>query len=110
MTRVELRPLRVRQRTVVVLLCAATLNAGLLQPANGCSGSTPGERVAIGASGCATYSHRNGDVRVGLCSIVASDTARTDSTPPGRQTYLNPDIDVARTAWTLLSGFSPPVE
>lgn len=77
---------------------------------NGCVGTAPDERVESGASACEAYTNCNGGVRVGLCSVLASDTARTDSTYPGHQTYLNPDIDVARTAWTFLSQFRLPEE
>jgi hypothetical protein len=83
---------------------------GLWCDTDGCSGATPDEHTDVGASFCDVYVHCSAGVRVGLCSIEANPIARGDGTPLGHDIYLNPDIEVARTAWVFLSRFWLPAE
>ena len=72
--------------------------------ADNCAGATPDERVDIGTSFCETYNQCDAGVQVELCSVNADQ----NSYDPGHNLYLNPDIDVARTAWEFLSQFTLP--
>ena len=68
---------------------------------NGCGSGPPDERLELGASHCETYVSCDAGVQVELCSVEASQTSYV----PGHILYLNPDIDIARTAWEFLSRF-----
>jgi hypothetical protein len=91
-----------------VLFPPAQANFAYWRDRNACSGTTPDERIDVGERFCETYTQCDAGVQVGLCSIAASPTARTDSGGSGHETYLNPDLDIARTAWEFLSQFSLP--
>lgn len=73
---------------------------------DGCGSSPPDDRVDIGTSYCETYRSCSAGVQVKLCSIEASQV----SLAPGHRLYLNPDLDVTRTAWQFLSQFQLPAE
>jgi hypothetical protein len=53
-----------------------------------------------------SYRSCSAGVQVGLCSIEASQV----SAAAGHNLYLNPDLDVARTAWEFLSRFRLPAQ
>ena len=73
---------------------------------NGCDSGPPDDRVDLGRSFCETYRSCTAGVQVELCSVEASQV----SWIPGHDLYLNPDLDVARTAWEFLSRFRLPAE
>ena len=71
-----------------------------------CGSGPPDERVDFGTSYCETYRNCSAAVQVELCSIEASQV----SYGAGHVLYLNPDLDVARTAWEFLSRFRLPAD
>jgi poly(3-hydroxybutyrate) depolymerase/6-phosphogluconolactonase (cycloisomerase 2 family) len=73
---------------------------------DGCGSGPPDDHVDFGTSYCDTYRSCNAGVQVELCSIEASQV----SYAVGHCTYLNPDIDVAGTAWEFLSQFRLPAQ
>jgi poly(3-hydroxybutyrate) depolymerase/6-phosphogluconolactonase (cycloisomerase 2 family) len=73
---------------------------------DGCGSGPPDERVDFGSSYCETHRNCSAGARAELCSIEASQV----SIVPGHRLYLNPDLDVTRTAWEFLSQFRLPAE
>jgi len=73
---------------------------------DGCGSGPPDDRVDIGTSYCETYRNCSAGVQVERCSVDASQT----SVGAGHILYLNPDLDVTRTAWEFLSQFRLPAE
>ena len=73
---------------------------------DGCGSGPPDERVDFGTSYCETYRSCSAAVQVELCSIEASQV----SYGAGHVLYLNPDLDVTRTAWEFLSRFRLPAD
>ncbi len=71
---------------------------------DGCGSGPPDERVDFGTSYCEAYRSCSAGVQVELCSVEASQV----SWLAGHLLYLNPDLDVARTAWEFLSQFRLP--
>jgi poly(3-hydroxybutyrate) depolymerase/6-phosphogluconolactonase (cycloisomerase 2 family) len=71
-----------------------------------CGSGPPDDRVDVGTSYCETYRNCSAGVQVELCSIEASQV----SPNPGHALYLNPDLDVTRTAWEFLSRFRLPAQ
>jgi len=73
---------------------------------DGCGSGPPDERIDFGTSYCETYWSCSAGAQVELCSIEASQV----SPNPGHVLYLNPDLDVTRTAWEFLSRFRLPAQ
>jgi poly(3-hydroxybutyrate) depolymerase len=73
---------------------------------DGCGSGPPDDHVDISTSYCDTYAHCDAGVQVELCGVNANQ----HSWGAGHGTYLNPDLDVARTAWEFLKQFSLPQE
>jgi len=74
--------------------------------ANGCGSGPPDDRVDFGTSYCETYRSCRAGMQVELCSIEASQVSYS----AGHNLYLNPDLDVTRTAWEFLSRFRLPAQ
>jgi poly(3-hydroxybutyrate) depolymerase/6-phosphogluconolactonase (cycloisomerase 2 family) len=72
----------------------------------GCGSGPPDDRIDFGTSYCETYRSCSAGVQVELCSIEASQV----SPGQGHLLYLNPDLDVTRTAWEFLSQFRLPAQ
>jgi poly(3-hydroxybutyrate) depolymerase/6-phosphogluconolactonase (cycloisomerase 2 family) len=73
---------------------------------DGCGSGPPDERVDFGTSYCETYRSCGAGVQAELCSIEASQV----SYGGGHVLYLNPDLDLTRTAWEFLSQFRLPAQ
>jgi len=73
---------------------------------DGCGSGPPDARVDVGTSYCETYRSCSAGVQVELCSIEASQV----SYAVGHCLYLNPDLDITRTAWDFLSQFRLPAQ
>jgi polyhydroxybutyrate depolymerase len=73
---------------------------------DGCGSGAPDDRVDFGTSYCETYRSCSAGVQIELCSIEASQMSRI----PGHLLYVNPDLDIARTAWNFLSQFRLPAQ
>ena len=71
-----------------------------------CGSGPPDERADFGTSYCETYRTCSAGVQVELCSIEAGQV----SSGAGHLLYLNPDLDVAGTAWEFLSQFRLPAQ
>jgi polyhydroxybutyrate depolymerase len=89
-----------------IVFLSAAQNFALWRDTNGCGSGPPDTRTDIGSSFCETYSHCSAGVQVEMCSVNASQVSYI----PGHSIYLNPDIDVARSAWEFLSQFTLPAQ
>ena len=73
---------------------------------DGCGSGPPDQRADAGGSFCETYTQCAAGVQAELCSINGS----LDIGVPGHWLYINPDMDIAATAWRFLSQFSLPAQ
>ncbi len=63
-------------------------------------------QAQISTSYCDMYRSCSDGVQVELCSVEASQV----SWNAGHDLYLNPDLNIAQTAWEFLSRFRMPAE
>jgi poly(3-hydroxybutyrate) depolymerase/6-phosphogluconolactonase (cycloisomerase 2 family) len=73
---------------------------------DGCGSSSPDQHIDAGGSFCETYTHCTAGVQVEQCSINGS----LDTEAPGHWLYINPDMNIAATAWRFFLQFSLPAE